>query len=184
MAFRSSNTASSAPAGSSSAADRRSSELYESRRSDPEMPRTRIGLRLRELELDAELDVVGQGEPALGQRRVPVEAELRAVDDGLEREAELRVAERILGRALDRAGAGDRLGLALDRQVALDGDVVAVLGELERRELDLRVLLGVEEVRRLQVAGEVLVLDDDRVGVDRAVEVGVAVLVDRELGGE
>src|SRR3954454_12494181 len=180
MALRSSNTTSSAPAGSSSAADRRSSELYESRRSDPEMPRTRIGLRLRELELDGQLDVVGQGEPALGQRRVPVEAELRAVDDRLKREADLRVARDVLVRPLDRAGAGDLLGVALDRQVALDGEGVAVTRELERRERDLGVALGVEEVRRLQVAGQVLVLDDDRVGVDRAVEVGRAVLAHRE----
>src|SRR3954447_1542954 len=171
MALRSSNTTSSAPAGSSSAADRRSSELYESRRSDPEMPRTRICLRLGELELDVELDVVGQGEPALGQRRVPVEAELGPVDHGLEREAELGVAGDVLVRALDRAGAGDLLGVALDRQVAVDGDVVPVTREAQRAELDLGVALGVEEVRRLEVAGQVLVLDHDRVGVDRAVEV-------------
>src|SRR3954451_17960843 len=120
MAFRASYTSSSAPDGSSSDAARRSREVYESRRSEPEMPRTRIGLRdLRELELDRQLDVVGEREAALGERGVPVQAVLRAVDHGLEREAELRVAERVLGRAGDRAGAGDGVRLALDSEVAL-----------------------------------------------------------------
>src|SRR3954452_20561445 len=173
MASRPSYTSTPAPDGSSSAAARRSRELYESRRSEPEMPRTRIALRdLGELELDRQLDVVGEREAALGQRGVPVQAVLGAVDRGLEREAELRVAEGVLRRAADRAGAGDGVRVALDREVALDGHVVAVADDLERLELDLRVGLGVEELGRLQVRGQVLVLDDDRVGLDDTVEDG------------
>src|SRR5215217_2411836 len=180
MALRPSNTSSSAPDGSRSAAARRRFELCESRRNDPEMPRTRIELRLDELELDLELDLVGQRESALGQRRVPVEAELRAVDRGVEGEAELRVAHEVLGRAGDGARAGDPLRVALDRQVALDGRAVAVDRELERVERELRVLLRVEELGRLQVRREVLVLDLDGVGADLAVEHGVAGLVDAQ----
>src|SRR3954451_22914337 len=162
MAFRPSYTSSSAPDGSSSAAARRSRELYESRRSEPEMPRTRIGLRdLGQLELDRQLDVVGEREAALGQRSVPVEAVLRAVDRRLEREAELRVAERVLRRAGDGAGARDGVRVVLDREVALDGHVVAVADDFQRLELDLGMGLGVEELGRLEVRGQVLVLDDD-----------------------
>ena len=73
---------------------------------------------LQELEVDAERDLVREHEAALGQRRVPVEAELRAVDDRLELEAELRVAERILDRPDDGAVGRDALGVALDREVA------------------------------------------------------------------
>ena len=65
---------------------------------------------------------------------------------------------------------------ALDRQLAVD-DQRAVLGAHERRgEGDVRVTLGVEEVRRLQVGGQVLVLDGDRVGADAALEAQRAVL--------
>jgi hypothetical protein len=38
---------------------------------------------------------------------------------------------------------------------------------------ELRMALGVEELRRLQVCGEVLVLDDDRADVDNADELAV-----------
>ena len=64
--------------------------------------------------MDGEGDLVLDRDPAAGNRRVPVEAELRAVHDGLELEAELRVAERILDRADDGALRGDALGVARD----------------------------------------------------------------------
>src|SRR3712207_7569862 len=60
-----------------------------------------------------------------------------------------------------------------------DRDVVARAVDLQRLEPDLGELLGVEELGRLEVRAEVLVLDDDRVDLDRAVEAGVA----RPLGG-
>jgi hypothetical protein len=115
------------------------------------MPRTRLGSALDELEVDGQGHVVGQHEAALGQRGVPVEAELRAVDDRLELEAELGVAERVLDGAGDRAGRADALGVALDRQVARDGDAAVADRDVGRLEADPRVLLGVEELRRLQV---------------------------------
>ena len=54
-------------------------------------------------------------------------------------------------------------------------DVVAVARDARRAEPELRVLLGVEEVRRAEVALEVLVLDDDRSGVDGADELSAVV---------
>src|SRR4051794_25981847 len=92
------------------------------------MPRTRIALRLRpsELELDRELDVVSQSEPALGERRVPGEAVLGAIDDGLERDADLLdVAERHSGVGHGPA-ALDALAVALEGQRAVDDQLVAL----------------------------------------------------------
>src|SRR5207248_2671407 len=51
-------------------------------------------------------------------------------------------------------------------------------------EADLRVALGVEELGRLQMGRQVLVLDADRVGAHGADELGLAVLVDVERGVE
>ena len=62
--------------------------LWESRRRLPEMPRMRIGSGLLdELQVDRDQrDVVGQRLGAVGLRHLPVEAELAAVDRGLELE--------------------------------------------------------------------------------------------------
>src|SRR4051794_14557627 len=181
-----SSSTSSTPDGSWFAAVRSRRRLSESDLREPLMPRTRIelGLDLRQLELDGELDVVGQREPALGERRVPVEAVLRAVDDGLERDADLLdVAERDR-RVGDGAAALDLLAVALDGQRAVGDELVALAADVVGDVADLRVLLGVEEVRRLEVAGQVLVLDDDRVGLDGAGQLGGAALVDGQRGVE
>src|SRR4029077_12709076 len=132
------------------------------------MPRTRIGVALLaglgELELDRQLDVVGQRESAFRQRRVPVEAELRAVDDRLQRDADLdRSAER-LGRVGYRAARLDGLRLILDRQLSVEHQLLAVATDRLRCEAQLRVALGVEEVGRAEVGLEALVLGDDRAG--------------------
>ena len=61
-------------------------------------------------------------------------------------------------------------------------DVVAVEVDLVGREAELRVALGVEEVRRLQVRGEVLVLDVDARDLGRALSVAPLVAdVERRL---
>ena len=112
MSCRPSKISNSVPDGSSVAAARRSSVLCESRRRLPLMPRTRIGLRLCELELDRQLDLVAEREAALGQRRVPLEAVLGAVDLGLEGEADLGVAGDVLVRA-DVGAAATRRGCVL-----------------------------------------------------------------------
>src|SRR3954449_11837299 len=112
------------PAGASSAAACISIALYESRRRLPTIPRTFIDLRLRldQLQVDGDRDVVADGLAAVGQRRVPVDAELGAVDDGgrLDRDAVLAV--EVLRRAGERAGGLDRLGDAAQRQLALEDE--------------------------------------------------------------
>src|SRR5205807_8020725 len=102
-------------------------------------------------------------------RRVPRDAELVAVDRGSERKPELLAAKRVDARrrretALQLDGPGD----ALDRQLSGSGDR-SVVGDCEAvgAEGDLRVLLGVDEVRRVELAGALPDLhvdarDDDR----------------------
>jgi hypothetical protein len=74
--------------------------------------------------------------------------------------------------------------VALDRQVAGQPRDRAFDGDLGRLEADLRVLLAVEELRRLEVRREVLVLDDDAVDRNGPDQAGAAVLVDGELGAQ
>src|SRR3954454_21944292 len=168
MSWSPSKTVSSASGGSSSPAALRSLALWEPARRLPERPRTFIGLRARQLEVDLELDLVGQGEAALGQRGVPGEAVLGAVDDRLELDADLlEIAERD-GRLGDRAAGLDRARVALDRELAVDDQLVVLRAHERGGEGDLREALGVEEVRRGEVGGQVLVLEDDRAGVDGA----------------
>ena len=80
-----------------------------------------------------------------------------------------------------RAMTGWVLPLIVSSPSTRDG--VAVAADARRAERELRVLLDVEEVRRAEVALQVLVLDDDRAGVDGADELG-AVLGDGERGVE
>src|SRR3954453_7811867 len=128
MSLRPSYSSNSTPDGSSDAAARRSSVLWESRRRLPDMPRTRMGLALLtiQLELGDQRHVVGQSEAALGERGVPLEAELGAVDHGLEGDAGLRVAGDVLVRPDDRATARDRVGVALDDELAVDHQLVTL----------------------------------------------------------
>ena len=67
-------------------------------------------------------------------------------------EADAEVAEGVAGRAGGLEDDRDGLGDALDGQVAGDRPVVAVALDLGRGEGDLRVVLGVEEVGRDEVA--------------------------------
>src|SRR4051812_28965677 len=146
------------------------------------MPRTRIGLGLlRELQVDDDRDLVREGRLAARKRVVPAHAELGAVDLRLSLEAEAGAAKRIVERVGDDAGDLDGLGVALDRDLAVDLELVAVALDALGLEAELRVALGIEEVRRLQMALEVRVLDlhagdlrgalQDTVG-RRSVEVG------------
>src|SRR5947208_11212120 len=112
---------------------------------------------LHERELGLEGDVVGECEAAAGQRSVPVEAERGAIDDRGQREAvalvPVRVGDRTGDGPFERCGPGH----ALDREVALE----AAGGDGGAGERDLRMTLGVEEVRRLEMRLQVLVLDLD-----------------------
>src|SRR5215213_7078780 len=82
---RPSKRTSSAPGGSARAAARSRPVLWESRRSDPEIPRMRnLGLRLDQGEVDLERDVVRERVAAVRERHLPLDAEVAAVDGGLD----------------------------------------------------------------------------------------------------
>src|SRR5258708_40226424 len=98
-----------------------------------------------ELELDGQLDVVGQRAAAAWQVCVPADAERRAVDRGLQGEAESRGAREVLGGALNGARGTQRVPCALDGQLAIELDPVAVDPQLVGAEGDLGVVLSVEE---------------------------------------
>src|SRR5205807_895610 len=78
-------------------------------------------------------------------------------DRGREFEADADVAERVVCGVADRALELHRQGCPLDRQLAVHLDAVAVPANVGGAEGDLRCALCVEELRRLQVRGEVLV---------------------------
>ena len=68
------------------------------------------------------------------------------------------------------------MSVVLDRELAVDHDLVTVAPDRGRDELDLGKALGVEELRRAEVRLEVLVLHEERVGVDRAGQARVSVV--------
>ena len=113
--------------------------------------------------------------PPLGERSVPLEAVLGAIDLGLERQADPRVAANVLVRADVGTADLDRVRGALDRELTIHDGLVALDAYRGGLETQLVVALAVEEVRRLQVAGEVLVLHDDRRRIDGSDELGRAV---------
>src|SRR5207302_8535802 len=123
-------------------------------------------------------------EVAVGKGLVPLQVKITAIDGARELQADALAAPRVFAVLGDLAGELDRLGDALDGDLTLQRDltVAAHLGG-GGTEADLRVLLGVEELRALQVAVAVGVarvdrgdldasLQDRRIarGVDRAVE--------------
>src|SRR5438445_9485165 len=145
----------------SSLAARSSDRLYESRRRLPEMPRTFIGLRLHQVQLGRQRDVVRQGRLAVRERVVPVQTELRAVDRRRQLETEAHTAVGIVRGLADRALEADGERGAPDRQLAVDRDLAAGAADLGRRKGNLRRSLDVEEVGGLEVGGQVLVLHRD-----------------------
>jgi hypothetical protein len=68
--------------------------------------------------------------------------------------------------AIDRPASLDPARIALDRQLAIGYQVVAFASERGRAEADLGIALDVEELGRLKVRLDVLVLDDERRDVD------------------
>src|SRR4029453_2238940 len=136
----------STPSGASSRAARARAVLYDSSRRLPERARIFTSGRPDRREGGLQRDVVREQETASGKGRVPVEAELRAVDLPLELETETVVAGHVGARAEERASQLDRLRRALDGEIAADDDVVAVDLDLGRSEMKLREALGVEEV--------------------------------------
>src|SRR4051794_39332065 len=98
---------------------------------------------LHELQVDRDGDVVADGLATAGQVRVPADAEVVTVDDRLERDGDALVAVEVRRRAGQGAGRLERLGDALEGELALDGRVLTVDGDVVGAEVDRRVLLGV-----------------------------------------
>src|SRR5919197_94039 len=182
MAFSPSQISTSTSFGKSSAAARRSLLLCESLRRLPEMPRTFIYLLLRERQLGVDRDPVGESLLATGKRGVPGDAVAGAVHLGLEREADALCAV-VLGGLADRAAAGDGQRDALDGQVACNGDLLPGYAHGSGVERDLRRALGVEEVGRLKMPVQVLVLHLHAGRGNGAAEVDAAVLRPHQLAG-
>ena len=111
------------------------------------------------------VDVVGENRAAVGERCVPLEAEVRAIDRAGELECELAVPPGVGDGAVDRAGEGDRCAIALDHERAVDRDLGAADRQRAALEAELGVVGDVEEVGGGEVRGEVLVTDIDRVGL-------------------
>ncbi len=93
----------------------------------------------------------------------------------LDLEADALVAPRILAALGGSAGELDRLGDALDRDLAGELDLAVVVGvDRGRVERDLRVLLDVEEVGRLEVAVALLLAGVDARDLDGARQAGAS----------
>ena len=112
-AFSPSKSSNSTPAGRSFAASSRSRRLCESRRRLPLIPRIRMSLRLRQLEVGGQLDLVLEHGAAARELHVPGDPEVGAVDHGLEGDADPVVRPgrrscRSAGRAAARRGSPAR----------------------------------------------------------------------------
>ncbi|MFT5431866.1 MAG: hypothetical protein ACI9OJ_002564 [Myxococcota bacterium] len=98
------------------------------------------------------------------------DAELGALDGQFGFESSAGVAPGILTAADHLDGGRNRLGLAAHGQVASNRQIATGLDDLGRFEGHGRKLLGVEEVRPLEVLIALLVGCEDAVALDREVE--------------
>src|SRR5689334_1777727 len=159
-----SQSSTSTPSGASSIAARSRLVFSDSARRLPLTARIFMSAFLpHERQLGDQLDVRREVVAPALVRGVPVDAVLRAVDVGLEPQPEPLPAEGIGRRSVrDRAGQVDRARDALDRELAvrLHGLALA-LPEVRGPKLDLGVAGGVEEVRGLEMAVQLLVLHVD-----------------------
>src|SRR5436309_5560354 len=116
------------PSGAASSAARRRLVLYELSRRLPDTARIRMSVLLpHEGQVGLQGDLVAEVVATALVRRVPGDAELVAVDRGLEREPEALAAERVDARRRSEAALQlDRLRDALDGQLARAGDGAAV----------------------------------------------------------
>src|SRR5205814_220515 len=130
----------------------------------PEAPRDPEDAHLRlcdQLQVRGELDLILERVAARRKRRIPVEAECRAVDRRLELETDPGTAVRVGNGAADRSAQLDRLRLSPERQRTADRQRVAFATQLVCLEAKLGKALRVEELGREQMAGQVLLLGRD-----------------------
>src|SRR5437867_99025 len=118
-----SKSSTTAPSGASSCAALASAVLYDSRLRLPESARMRTSGLPDGREVRPQHDVVREEEASAGERRVPLEAPVGAVDRSGKLEADALVAPRIVRRPAEHAAKLDRLRDALDRELALDDDL-------------------------------------------------------------
>ena len=118
---------------------------------------------------------------AAGQLHLPDHAERGAVDRRFQVESELLASAGKSDGTAQTARRLDGHGEAGHLELTVDPDRVGVARDLGRVEADLRVALGIEEVRREQMRADVLVVDRDRVDCDAALERDLAAR-DDELG--
>src|SRR5688572_1126376 len=103
-------------------------------------------LALQQLDLELELYLLCDQYAACFQRLVPGQAPLLAIDLATQAETELRVAPRILARADHFALKRERVLLALDLEQSVHRQARVLLRDARARELNRRVLLGIQEV--------------------------------------
>ncbi|OEI69203.1 hypothetical protein Cus16_1040 [Curtobacterium sp. ER1/6] len=135
-----------------------------------------------ELHVEVDGHVVAEREATGLERRVPVHAELGAVDLRRRLGAELDLAVAVGGDAAELGLQGDVLGDATERELAVDEHVVAVLADAGRLEGHLRVLLGEEEVTGGEVLVALRLVRVDARDVDRGLEGGVEGVLGRDEG--
>src|SRR5699024_398490 len=121
---------------------------------------------LDELEFEVDLDLVGHEELTADEDGGEGHAEVLAVDRAGRRQSGALVAVRVGGDTGEFGRERDFLGHSAQRQLADDFELLCVIGlDRGRLELQLRMLLGEEEVSALEVAVALLVPGADRGGV-------------------
>jgi hypothetical protein len=113
-----------------------------------------MSVRAHELELGADRHLVAECPAAATQRNVPVEPVVAAIDRRLELEAEPDGAEWVLDWAEDDSTQLQRAGDAFDRELGGHRYRLAVDGDHIGCHANFGVTLGVEEVRREEMAGQ------------------------------
>src|SRR4029450_6493581 len=118
-------TSISTPSGASSTAARARAVLYDPARRLPEIARIFTSGRLDRREIRLEENLVRQEESAAGERRVPAQPELGAVDGARELDADSVVSIRVDARPDEPAPQRDGPRDVLDRQLTFDDELVA-----------------------------------------------------------
>ena len=131
-------------------------------------------------------DLLADGQHAVRQRGVPRDAELGAIDDGPSPDRPRRSLP-YGSPPVPEIEASISMGLVTPRSLELAGDAQPAVAEIldpGRAEAALRVVGGVEEVGRLQVAVQRAVDGLDARGLDRALDGGDGAAIGRDRAGD
>src|SRR5687767_1663819 len=124
-----------------------------------------------ELHFRFDSNLVRHQDAARFDHLVPLQSPVTTVDLGVRREAGALLAPRIVAAPFEHAVERDGHGRVPDRQVAENAKPCAFRGpgialEMGAPESDLRMRLGIEEVRRLEVGVAIARAGVDARGVD------------------